>query len=105
MWHTHVGGRGELLARRKKKNLAICNNKDRSDLEVIKISAIRQRSTVCFYLYIEPKNQSKWTNITKLIHIYRKQTSSYGQLEGGEGVGIEKIEGVLKGTKYQFKNK
>ena len=97
------GGRG-ITQPQKRKNLAICNSMDRSG--VITLSEIRQRSTVCFHLYVESKNQNKWTNITTLIHIYRKQTSGCGRLEGGEGVGMGTIgEGVLKGTKYQFKNK
>ena len=77
------------------------------DLESITLNKTSQTNTVWFRLYVEPKKQNKWTNITKQkqSYVYRIQTHGH-QREGGESWG-EEINGWgrVTGTNLKLQNK
>ena len=55
----------------KEWNLAICDNLD-GPREYYAKNEISQRKThTWFYLYVESKNQNKWTNVTKQSQRYK----------------------------------
>ena len=82
--HTHT----HTLKISLKKNEIVQFETTWMDLEGVILSEISQREThaLWFHLYMEPKNQNKWTNMTKQkeSHRYREQTGvARGEWVGG----------------------
>ena len=50
---------------KKERNLAICNNMDRSSENYAKWNKSEKDKTIWFHLYVDSKKQNKWTHETK----------------------------------------
>ena len=71
---------GMFLGLKKQWNLTICDNMDGLEGSIKWNKSVRERQIPWFHLYVESKEQNKWTKC-KWIHRYREQAD--GCQKGG----------------------